>query len=434
MTRPATSAGRGGLLAVGLGVTRATAGPGEGQHPSPGGVPPDIARFLAEADPPTPCLVVALDVVAQRYTDLVVALPGVGVFYAVKANPEPEVVAVLAALGASFDVASPAEVDLCLDAGVEAGRVSYGNTIKKSADIAYAYARGVRLFAFDSSAELDKIAVHAPGATVFCRILTSGEGADWPLSRKFGCDPEMAVDLLLAAAAAGLDPWGVSFHVGSQQRDVSQWRPALLRAAAVARQVAVRSGGQVQLRGINLGGGFPAHYLEDVPPLPAYAEAIAAAYEDAFRPGDQAGRPALVVEPGRFVVGDAGVLHTEVVLVARKSASDVERWVYLDTGVFGGLAETLGEAIKYRLLTSRDGGEVGPVVLAGPTCDSLDVMYQRHQYHLPLDLQAGDRVTLLSAGAYTKAYCTDGFNGFQPMPAHCLPLTASAGSPAPRSA
>lgn len=387
-------------------------------------VRPEIARFLAESDPPTPCLVIALDVVAERYAALVGALPEVGVFYAVKANPEPDVVAVLASLGASFDVASPAEVDLCLAAGVDPARVSYGNTIKKSVDIAYAYARGVRLFAFDSAAELAKIAAHAPGATVFCRILTSGEGADWPLSRKFGCDPAMAVGLLLDAADLGLDPWGVSFHVGSQQRDPGQWAPALLRAAGVAREVAVRSAGRVVLRGINLGGGFPAHYLEDVPPLASYAEAIGTAYDAAFPAGGEAGRPALLVEPGRYIVGDAGVLHTEVVLVARKSEDDVERWVYLDTGVFGGLAETLGEAIKYRMLTSRDGGAVGPVVLAGPTCDSLDVMYQTHQYLLPLDLEAGDRVTLLSAGAYTKAYCTDGFNGFRPMPAHCLPRTA----------
>ncbi len=383
----------------------------------------DIARFLAEADPPTPCLVIALDIVAERYRALAAALPGTAVYYAVKANPESDVVGVLANLGSRFDVASPAEVDLCLQAGVPASAISYGNTIKKSVDIAYSYRRGVRLFAFDSAAELAKIAEHAPGSTVFCRILTTGEGADWPLSRKFGCDPEMAIDLLLAAADAGLDPWGVSFHVGSQQRDVSQWRPALFRAAAVMAGVHRRSGGRVQLRGVNLGGGFPAHYLEDIPQLSAYADAIGAAYAAAFPIGGDAGRPDLAVEPGRYIVADAGVLHTEVVLVSRKHADDPERWVYLDTGVFGGLAETIGEAIKYRMLTSRDGSAVGPVVLAGPTCDSLDVMYQHHRYELPLDLVAGDRVTMLSAGAYTKAYCTDGFNGFSPMPAHCLPLT-----------
>jgi len=383
----------------------------------------DIARFIADTNPATPCLVIALDVVAERYRALTEALPGAAVYYAVKANPENDIVGVLRDLGSRFDVASPAEIDLCLEAGVPASKISYGNTIKKAADIAYSYSRGVRLFAFDSAAELAKIAENAPGSSVFCRILTTGEGADWPLSRKFGCDSEMAIDLLLAAADAGLDPWGVSFHVGSQQRDVSQWRPALFRAAAVMAGVHRRSEGRVQLRGVNLGGGFPAHYLEDIPSLAEYADAIGAAYAEAFPIGGDAGRPDLAVEPGRYIVADAGVLHTEVVLVSRKHADDTERWVYLDTGVFGGLAETIGEAIKYRILTSRDGGPVGPVVLAGPTCDSLDVMYQHHRYELPLDLQAEDRVTLLSAGAYTKAYCTDGFNGFSPMPAHCLPLT-----------
>jgi ornithine decarboxylase len=383
---------------------------------------PQIERFVAQHRPATPCLVLALDVVAEKYQALSEALPAATVFYAVKANPEPEVVRLLAGLGAHFDVASPAEIDLCLGCGVSPAAISYGNTIKKVGDIAYAYRLGVRLFAFDSLMELEKLARAAPGAAVVCRLLTSGSGADWPLSGKFGCHPDMVADLLVMAAQVGLDPCGVSFHVGSQQRDPQQWDVDVAQAAAVVAAVA-RAG--ISIRVLNLGGGFPAHYLEDVPTIEDYADAIAAAVERHF--GEHA--PALVVEPGRYVAGDAGVLVTEVVLVARKAYGDRERWVYLDTGVFGGLAETLGESIKYRLLldrrggrTDRDPGATGPVILAGPTCDSLDVMYQRHRYHLPLDLEEGDRILFLSAGAYTKAYCTDGFNGFVPMPAHCLPL------------
>ncbi|MDP9399327.1 MAG: type III PLP-dependent enzyme [Actinomycetota bacterium] len=364
-----------------------------------------------------------LDVVAGRYAQLRAALPDVGIYYAVKANPEPEVVEILARLGAGFDVASPAEVDVCLTRGVPVGRLSYGNTVKKQADITYAYAQGVRLFAFDSAPELRKLAAAAPGAAVFCRLLTTGTGADWPLSRKFGCDPGMAVDLLLEADGLGLDACGVSFHVGSQQRDPGQWEPAVVSAAAVVAEVCRRSGGRVRPRMVNLGGGLPARYLEEVPGIPAYAAAIRASLDRHFPADGPAGRPRVLVEPGRYLVGDAGVLHTEVVLVSRKSY-DGERWVYLDTGVFGGLAETLGEAIKYRMVTTRDGGPSAPVVLAGPTCDSLDVLYERYRYSLPLDLTAGDRLTILSAGAYTSAYCTDGFNGFRPMPVHCLPLSA----------
>ena len=384
-----------------------------------GAIHPHIDRFLAEEQPPTPCLVLSTDVVAERYAALRDACPASTVYYAVKANPELPVLRVLADLGASFDVASPAEIDRCLLAGATPARISYGNTIKKRADIAYAFERGVRLFAFDSVAELEKIAAVAPGAAVFCRILTSNVGADWPLSRKFGCAPDMAVDLLLAARDLGLDAAGVSFHVGSQQRDPGQWDAALGHAADVFRGCAERG---LPLRMVNLGGGFPAHYIHDVPDIAEYGVAIDAALHQHF--GDV--RPATIVEPGRYIAGDAGVLHTEVVLVSRKSYDDGERWVYLDTGVFGGLAETLGESIKYRIITSRDGGPTGPVILAGPTCDSVDVMYQTYRYELPLDLEPGDRVTILSAGAYTKAYCTDGFNGFDPMPAYCLDASGRA--------
>ena len=378
-----------------------------------------IARFIAEEEPATPCMILDLDVIVERYRALRAAVPDASFYYAVKANPEPEVVSLLAALGSRFDVASPAEIDLCLRAGVPPGDLSYGNTIKKEADIAYAFGLGVRLFAIDAINEIDKVEAAAPGASVFCRIQTGGAGADWPLSRKFGCSADMAADLLVHAKSRGLDPCGVSFHVGSQQRDPAQWNAAVADAAAVFADVANRG---VTLRLLNLGGGFPAHYLSEVPPIDAYGSAINAAVRRHF--GSTG--PALIVEPGRYVSADAGVLHTEVVLVSRKAYGDEERWVYLDTGVFGGLAETLGEAIKYRIVTSRDGGDVGPVVLAGPTCDSLDVMYERYRYELPLDLTAGDRVTFLSAGAYTKAYCTDGFNGFTPLPAHCLPPSGDA--------
>ncbi|MGH9127096.1 MAG: type III PLP-dependent enzyme [Acidimicrobiales bacterium] len=408
---------------------------------------PRIERFIAERRPETPCLIMALEVVVERYRLLAETLPETTIYYALKANPEMAVAEVLAALGSSFDVASPAEIDLCLRCGVAPERISYGNTIKKAADIAYGYQAGVRLFAFDSLMELEKLAAAAPGSSVFCRLLTSGSGADWPLSNKFGCQPDMAADLLVAAADLGLDPCGVSFHVGSQQRDPAQWDAAVAQAAAVFAAVAQKG---IELRMVNLGGGFPAQYLGDNPSIEAYADAIRGAVRRHFGslPG---GIPDLVVEPGRYISADAGVLVSEVVLVARKGYEDEERWVYLDTGVFGGLAETLSELIKYRVLVARArpeprgpgsrrvldlsepdtgsdqildlyGPDVasGPVVLAGPTCDSLDVMYQHHRYSLPLTLAAGDQVMFLSAGAYTNAYCTDGFNGFEPMPVHCL--------------
>lgn len=377
-------------------------------------ISPVIGRFLDDEQPDTPCLVMDLGIVEQRYRALRAAMPRSRIHYALKANAEVPVVALLAELGASFDVASPNEIDLCLKAGVGPERISYGNTVKKERDIHGACDRGVTTFAFDSAGELEKLVRAAPSSSVSCRLLTSGEGADWPLNAKFGCDPEMAVELLLLAAERGLDAAGVSFHVGSQQRDPSQWDIAIRDAATVFEQTAAHG---LHLRVLNLGGGFPADYLGSRPAIGEYAAAIDRSLERHL--GDS--RPETVIEPGRFVVADAGVLHTEVVLVSRKAATDQHRWVYLDTGVFGGLAETLDEAIKYPIVTSRSNPENGPVVLAGPTCDSIDVMYEQHRYHLPVDLAPGDKVTFLSAGAYTKAYCTDGFNGFFPLPAYCLP-------------
>ena len=181
-----------------------------------------IDRFLAEQHPPTPFLVVDTDIVADNYKRLRSAVPGAGIYYAVKANPAPEILKLLTKLGSSFDTASVNEIDMVLATGASADRISYGNTIKKKADIAAAYERGVKLYAFDSDAELGKIADAAPGSKVFCRILTSGANADWPLSRKFGCDVEMAKNLLIAAAKRDVIPHGVSFHVGSQQRDPAQ--------------------------------------------------------------------------------------------------------------------------------------------------------------------------------------------------------------------
>ena len=380
---------------------------------NPRALSPRIERFLADAAPATPCLVIDLDVVEERYRALNAALPAASVHYAVKANPSPGVLARLAGLGSRFDVASPVEIDLCLAAGVDPRWISYGNTIKKRRDIAYAHAAGVRLFVVDSGEELGKVAAAAPGAAVLVRVLVSGEGADWPLSRKFGCAPDMAVDLLVEAGTLGLEPAGVSFHVGSQQKEPDRWEPAIAQAATVLRQAA--SGG-VPVSTINIGGGFPANYASDVPGIAVYGRAIRNALELHL-----ADLPVQVLcEPGRYIAGDAGVLRAEVVLVARKAYGDDHRWVYLDIGRFGGLAETEGEAIRYQLLTSADGGPVGPVILAGPTCDSVDVLYERTRYELPLTLAEGDTVDILAAGAYTASYASAGFNGFGPLAIHEL--------------
>jgi ornithine decarboxylase len=371
-----------------------------------------IDRFFAEQKPPTPCLVVDTDIVADNYKRLRAAVPGAGIYYAVKANPAPEILRLLAKLGSSFDTASVNEIDMALATGVSADRISYGNTIKKKSDIAAAYERGVRLYAFDSDAELGKLSEAAPGSKVFCRILTSGANADWPLSRKFGCDVEMARTLLIAAAKRGVIPHGVSFHVGSQQRDPLQWDAAVAQAAWLFRECEQAG---VQLSMLNIGGGFPTRYRKLVPKMGDYGNAI---YESLGRHfGNRI--PDIIVEPGRQMVGSAGVIQTEVVLISKKSESDSRRWVYLDIGKFGGLAETMDEAIQYPIVSARKGAPAS-VVLAGPTCDSADILYEKADYRLPEDLEIGDKLEIRSAGAYTTTYAAVAFNGFEPIKTYCI--------------
>jgi len=355
-----------------------------------------------------PCLVVDLDVVRDNYRAFAKALPDSRMFYAVKANPAPELLSLLVTLGSCFDTASVAEIEMVLAAGAAPERISFGNTIKKERDIARAYALGVRLFAVDCKAEVEKIGRAAPGAKVFCRFLFGCAGAEWPLSRKFGCDPEMAVDVLEYAQRLGLDAVGVSFHVGSQQRRTAAWDEALKSAAAVFRACADRG---INLSMVNLGGGFPTKYLRDVPAVESYGRSIFRALRKHF--GNRI--PETIIEPGRGMVGNAGMIEAEVVLVSNKSEHDHVRWVYLDIGKFGGLAETMDESIRYPIRTPHDGDEVGPCVLAGPTCDSADVLYEKRPYELPISLEIGDKVLIEGTGAYTATYASVAFNGFAPL-------------------
>jgi ornithine decarboxylase len=372
-----------------------------------------IRAFLESNRLEGPCLVVDLEEVRRNYMAFHHALPDSRIFYAVKANPAPEILSALAALGSCFDCASIPEIEAALAAGAAPSQISYGNTIKKERDVAAAYALGVRLFAVDCLEEVAKIARSAPGSRVFCRILCDGAGADWPLSRKFGCTPEHALEVLETAHRSGLVAAGVSFHVGSQQRNTEAWDSALASASAIFRILAERG---IRLTLVNLGGGFPAPYKGDEPQAGRYGESIRAAILRHFgnRP------PETIIEPGRGMVGSAGVLKTEVVLISRKDPSETARWVYLDIGKFGGLAETMDEAIRYPIATPRDGAATGACVLAGPTCDSADVLYEKTPYELPLSLEIGDELLIHGTGAYTTTYASVGFNGFAPLASYVI--------------
>ena len=374
---------------------------------------PKIASYLADHAPATPCLVLDVDRVEDNYRTLLGALPLARVYYAVKANPATPILRRLVGLGSSFDAASFEEVQFCLDAGAAPSAISFGNTIKKVSSIQRAHAAGVTMFAFDSAEELEKLAEHAPGARVYCRLLVQNDGAEWPLSRKFGTTAETARDLMIRAGELGLDPYGLSFHVGSQQTTTGSYETAIGQVAMLFTDLAQAG---VNLRMVNLGGGYPVRYREEIPGIDRFADAIMHAMTQHF--GNDL--PEILVEPGRFLVGDAGVVSAEVVLVCHKAKDDPLRWVYLDIGRFGGLAETEGESIKYRFQTAHDGGETGPVAIAGPTCDGADILYERSNYCLPKALRSGERVQIQSAGAYVTTYASQRFNGFAPLAEHYI--------------
>lgn len=370
-------------------------------------------RFLAfSKDLETPNVVINVNTVKKNFIKLRDSFPYARIYYAIKANPGEPILRMLADMGSCFDIASRYELDLIKKFNVAPERLSYGNTIKKARDIKYFYDNGVRLFATDSKDDLRNIAEQAPGSRIYVRILIENTGtADWPLSRKFGCHPDMAYDLLVMARELGLTPYGISFHTGSQQRDIGQWNDAIAKTKYLFNSLEEEE--NIKLSMINMGGGFPANYVEPANDLSDYASEITRYLKDDF--GDE--MPEIILEPGRSLVGDSGILTTEVILTSRKNNTALARWVYVDAGKFNGLIETIDESIKYPIVSSKDAPneKEGDVIIAGPTCDSMDTMYETTKYKLPRSLKAGDKLYWLSTGAYTSTYASVAFNGFPPI-------------------
>ena len=364
------------------------------------------------SDKETPFVVLSTDVAARKYDDLRKAMPYADVYYAIKANPDETILRMLVERGSRFDIASIYELDWMLELGAAPDRLSYGNTIKKARDIRYAYEKGVRLYASDSEGDVRKLAENAPGSDVFFRILADGMGADWPLSRKFGAQPEVVFDTILLAKSLGLNPRGISFHVGSQQKDVTQWRVAIKTCKELFEAVADRG---IELDLINMGGGLPAHYYHPIEETYVYAAEITDYLREFF--GDDF--PRIIIEPGRYMTGDAGVLVSEVVMVSQKEREGGVPWIYLDIGKFGGLIETIDESLRYPVYSERT-GESRDYILAGPTCDSMDVLYEKNLVRLPVNVSEGDRLYLFTTGAYTQTYSAVFFNGFPPLKTYVM--------------
>ncbi|PRY29457.1 GNAT family N-acetyltransferase [Pseudosporangium ferrugineum] len=370
---------------------------------------PHVRSALAGADRDR--IIYDLTGIDRQYDVLRRELPGVEVRFAMKACPVDEVLASLADRGAGFDAASPGEIRQALRTGVAPRRIHYGNTIKSDAEIADAYALGVTTFATDSVEDVRAIARHAPGARVFCRLSTSGEGALWGLTAK--CGTEDPVPVLEEARRQGLVPAGLSVHVGSQQMTVRAWERALGDLAAVLPRLK-------DLEFVNLGGGLPAEgYLDraGAPMTPPTAEMFAAIRAGLRRLREVAGGELdFLVEPGRYLVADHGTIRAHVVrLTVRR-----QPWLYLSCGRFNGLYEA--DQIGYRLeFPTRSGGRTVPAVVAGPTCDSDDNLGTAPT-PVPADLASGDPVWIHGAGAYAISYMTRGFNGYDPLP--CISVRA----------
>lgn len=354
------------------------------------------AAFIAANTFDRPTLVISRARVGMQYDALKSGLGDADIHYAVRANPAPELIRLLVERGAGFQAASRREIELCLSQGARGADICFGNTVKRAGDIAFAHRVGVTLFAADTEAEVSKIAEHAPGARVYIRLCVNNAMVDRPCDLKFGCCAEMLPGLLDHAAAVGLHPCGVSFHVGPQTVEAALWIPALDQVASVWH--AARAAGH-DLQLLNIGGGFPAFHGQTLQAPHAYAARVMRAVTERF------GKVAHVIaEPGRALVAEAGHIVAEVVLVAKKSADDLHRWVYLDIGRFSGLGETAGAAIRYQFVTRHDGGDTGPCVLAGPSCDSSDILYEKRPVQLPVALRSGDRIVIRNAGAYTSSY------------------------------
>nr|WP_229802300.1 type III PLP-dependent enzyme [Amylibacter ulvae] len=366
-----------------------------------------VENYIRNTTFDRPTLVLDTDIVAQHYQQLKAGLGNANIHYAVKANPTREIIETLVAQGSHFDAASRGEIELCLSLGAQPSDISFGNTVKRASDIAFAYQAGITLFAADAEEELEKLAAHAPKSEVYIRLIVDASEADWPLSRKFGCARDKALSLLGYARDLGLKPVGFSFHVGSQTRRSAMWTVTLDQIAQVWLD-AQDAGFKLDL--LNIGGGFPAFYGEEIEGPTAYAAGVMKLVHARF-----GNVPRIMAEPGRGLVAEAGMIAAEVLLVSKKSNNDTHRWVYLDIGKFSGLAETMDEAIRYQFITDRDHEDTGACILAGPSCDSADVLYELRPVQLPLGLKSGDKIMIRNCGAYTSSYSSVGFNGFPPL-------------------
>jgi len=357
-----------------------------------------VLNFIASTDMPTPFLLIDRDIVKEKLSIIGKKIKNSRVFYAIKALPDPAVVSLINNANWGFEIASEGELRILKDLSVEPERIISSNPVKSISFIKEAYSYGVRLFAFDSETEIEKMAIYAPESKLYIRLSVPNEGSDWPLSKKFGVEPDRALKLLVMARERRLQPAGITFHVGSQCKNIYSWATALDKAVDLWRKAEKKG---LKLNLLNIGGGYPIRYTQDVVDIGSIEEKINQILKEKF-PQDLE----IHLEPGRAVVGDAGIFVTTVIGKARRGD---ENWLYIDAGVFNGLMESIG-GIRYTYVVGSRARKKR-WILAGPSCDSFDVIDRNVVLPEP---SVGDHLLILSAGAYTISYASE-FNGF-PIP------------------
>jgi ornithine decarboxylase len=354
-----------------------------------------VIKFIAASDELPPYLLVDKEVVRDKVGQIGRNINNARVFYAVKANPDIEICRFISELGVGFEIASEGELRMLGELGVAADRIITSNPMKTFRFLEEAVEYGVNFFAYDSKAEVDKMSRLAPGSNVYVRLTVPNEGSEWPLSKKYGVEIEDASALLLYARDKGLNPVGITFHVGSQCNNPYNWQSAVDKACELW-ETAETAG--IELRMLNIGGGYPIRYTKNIVSIESIEKKIDKALRQSF-PEDVE----IFLEPGRAVVGDAGVFIGSVI---GKAVRGDENWLYIDVGVFNGLMESIG-GIKYNYIVGSRGGEKTWTV-AGPSCDSVDVIDKEVELPEP---EVGNRILIPSAGAYTISYASE-FNGF----------------------
>lgn len=365
----------------------------------------------------TPYILINQGIIQRQYLKMKQLYPDMKVYYAVKANPNDEIIRLLDYLGSNFDIASKYQLDQVLKLNVTPDRISYGNTIKKIKDIQYFYKKGVRLFATDSISDVKNIATAAPNSKIFCRILPEQcENADWPLSKKFGCSINMSIQILKIAKQNNLIPYGISFHVGSQQRNINSWKVMLQKVKYIFDKLKQNN---IQLKMINLGGGLPANYVQKTESTEIYFKYIKE-YIDTLFPDTNL---QIIMQPGRSLVGNSAIMISSIINITQKHFGiNQPKWLYTDASLFNGLIQTVGQAIKYPIVCFMKEKEkqLSQYILAGPTCDSMDILYEKNKIQLPTNLESNDKLIWITTGAYTSSYAAVGFNGFPPIKSYFI--------------